>query len=248
MDAVAVLNAGSSSIKFSLFTATGGELELVARGQAEGLFTSPRFVAKDADGRILAEKSWGDGVQLGHDGALDHLVAFLRTDFAQHRLVAVGHRVVHGGLEYSKPVRVDAAVLAALEKFVPLAPLHQPHNLAPIRALMERAPALPQVACFDTAFHHGQPPVAQAFALPKAITDRGVRRYGFHGLSYEYIAAGAAAVRRARRRRQDRRAAPGQRRQHVRDRRRAAASPARWASPPSTACRWERAAATSIRA
>ena len=188
MDAVAVLNAGSSSIKFSLFTANGGELELVARGQAEGLFTSPRFVAKDADGRTLAEKSWGDGVQLGHGGALDHLVSFLRTDFAQHRLVAVGHRVVHGGLEYSKPVRVDAAVVAALEKFVPLAPLHQPHNLAPIRALLERAPTLPQVACFDTAFHRGQPAVAQAFALPKAITDRGVRRYGFHGLSYEYIA------------------------------------------------------------
>ena len=95
---------------------------------------------------------------------------------------------MHGGLEYSKPVRVDAAVVAALEKYIPLAPLHQPHNLAPIRALLERAPTLPQVACFDTAFHRGQPPVAQAFALPKAITDRGVRRYGFHGLSYEYIA------------------------------------------------------------
>jgi acetate kinase len=188
LDAIAVLNAGSSSIKFSLFTASGNELELVARGQAEGLFTSPRFVARDAQGRDLAERSWGTGVRLGHDGALDHLVAFLRTDFAQHRLVAVGHRVVHGGLAYSAPVRVDATVLAALEKFVPLAPLHQPHNLAPIRALLERAPALPQVACFDTAFHHGQPAVAQAFALPKSITDRGVRRYGFHGLSYEYIA------------------------------------------------------------
>ncbi len=188
MDAVAVLNAGSSSVKFSLFTAAGSELALAARGQAEGLFTSPRFVAKDADGRTLAEKSWGEGVQLGHDGALDHLVAFLRTDFAQHRLVAVGHRVVHGGLDYSEPVRVDAAVLSALEKFVPLAPLHQPHNLAPIRALIKLAPSLPQVACFDTAFHRNQPGVAQAFALPKAITDRGVRRYGFHGLSYEYIA------------------------------------------------------------
>jgi acetate kinase len=188
LDAVAVINAGSSSIKFSLFTATGSELLLAARGQAEGLFTSPRFVAKDAAGRVVAEKSWGDGVQLGHDGALDHLVAFLRKDFAQHRLTAVGHRVVHGGLAYNQPVRVDAAVLTALEKLVPLAPLHQPHNLAPIRALMARTPALPQVACFDTAFHRGQPPVAQAFALPKAITDRGVRRYGFHGLSYEYIA------------------------------------------------------------
>ena len=188
MDAIAVLNAGSSSIKFSLFVEDDGELVLSARGQAEGLFTSPRFVAKDAAGQVLGEQSWGDGVRLGHDGALDHLVSFLRTKLSQHRLVAVGHRVVHGGLEYAEPVRVDGAVLAGLEKYVPLAPLHQPHNLAPIRTLLQRAPELPQVACFDTAFHRGQPVVAQAFALPKSITDRGVRRYGFHGLSYEYIA------------------------------------------------------------
>jgi acetate kinase len=108
--------------------------------------------------------------------------------------VAIGHRVVHGGLDYSAPVRVDAALVTALERFVPLAPLHQPHNLAPIRVLLERAPALVQVACFDTAFHHGQPAVAQAFALPKAITDRGVRRYGFHGLSYEFIAQALPAI------------------------------------------------------
>jgi len=187
-DAIAVLNAGSSSIKFSLFDANNGGLPLAIRGQAEGLYTAPRFVAKDAAGSILAEKSWGDGVALGHAGALDHLLAFLRTELSDHRLVGVGHRVVHGGLEYAQPVRLDAAVCTALEKYVPLAPLHQPHNLAPIKVLLERAPQLPQVACFDTAFHRGQPPVAQAFALPKAITDRGVRRYGFHGLSYEYIA------------------------------------------------------------
>ncbi len=187
-DAIAVINAGSSSIKFSLFAAQDGDLELVARGQAEGLFTSPRFVAKDSAGKVVSEKAWGDGVPLAHAGALDHLVGVLRSEFGAHRLVGVGHRVVHGGLEYAEPVRVDAAVLAALEKYVPLAPLHQPHNLAPIRMLLERSPQLPQVACFDTAFHRAQPPVAQAFALPKAITDRGVRRYGFHGLSYEYIA------------------------------------------------------------
>ena len=187
-DAIAVLNAGSSSIKFSLFAAQDGDLELVARGQAEGLFTSPRFVAKDSAGKVISEKAWGDGVQLGHAGALDHLVGVLRTELGANRLAGVGHRVVHGGLEYAEPVRVDAAVLTALEKYVPLAPLHQPHNLAPIRMLLERAPELPQVACFDTAFHRVQPPVAQAFALPKAITDLGVRRYGFHGLSYEYIA------------------------------------------------------------
>jgi acetate kinase len=187
-DAIAVLNAGSSSFKFSLFAEGAKGVALVARGQAEGLYTSPRFVAKDGSGSVIDEKSWGDGVELGHAGALDHLVAFLRMRLAEHRLVGVGHRVVHGGLEYTKPVRVDASVLDALEKYVPLAPLHQPHNLAPIRALLERLPQLPQVACFDTAFHRGQPAVGQAFALPRSITDRGVIRYGFHGLSYEYIA------------------------------------------------------------
>jgi acetate kinase len=187
-DAIAVLNAGSSSLKFSVFAERGDAFEPIARGQAEGLYTAPRFVARDGAGALLDEKAWGEGVELGHGGALDHLVAFLRAGFADHRLVGVGHRVVHGGAEYTHPVRVDAAILAALEKYNPLAPLHQPHNLAPIRALLERSPQLPQVACFDTAFHSGAPPQAQAFALPKAITSRGVRRYGFHGLSYEYIA------------------------------------------------------------
>jgi acetate kinase len=187
-DAIAVLNAGSSSLKFSLFAGRGDALELTARGQTEGLYTAPRFIAKDWHGKTLSEKSWGDGVKLGHDGALDHLVAFQRAEFGNQPLTGVGHRVVHGGLEYSRPVRVDATVLSALEKYVPLAPLHQPHNLAPIRALLGRAPELPQVACFDTAFHRAQPEVAQAFALPRSITERGVRRYGFHGLSYEYIA------------------------------------------------------------
>jgi acetate kinase len=188
-NAIAVLNAGSSSLKFSVFVERGETLDLIARGQAEGLYTAPRFVAKDGAGKLLGEKAWDAGSKLGHDGALDHLVGFLRTEFVDHRLAGVGHRVVHGGLEYTQPVRIDAAILAALEKYIPLAPLHQPHNLAPIRAVLERSPELPQVACFDTSFHSGAPPVAQAFALPKSITDRGVRRYGFHGLSYEYIAA-----------------------------------------------------------
>ena len=188
-DAIAVLNAGSSSLKFSLFAEAADGPIVVVRGQAEGLQTSPRFVAKGADGTVVGEKTWGHGVELGHEGALDHLVAFLRDRLAQYRLVGVGHRVVHGGLEYAQPVRVNAAVVAALEKYVPLAPLHQPHNLAPIKALLGRLPQLPQVACFDTAFHRSQPPVAQAFALPRAITERGVIRYGFHGLSYEYIAS-----------------------------------------------------------
>jgi acetate kinase len=188
-DAIAVLNAGSSSLKFSVFAEKAQALELIARGQAEGLYTAPRFVAKDSDGKTLAEKSWGEGVKLGHEGALDHIVAFARGELAGYTLAGVGHRVVHGGLEYSRPVRIDAKVLEALEKYVPLAPLHQPHNLAPIRTLLQRAPELPQVACFDTAFHRAQSEVAQAFALPRSITERGVRRYGFHGLSYEYIAS-----------------------------------------------------------
>ncbi len=186
---IAVLNAGSSSLKFSLFVERGDEFDLIARGQAEGLYTAPRFVAKDGAGKLLAEKSWGDGASLGHSGALDHLIGFLRSDLGGYQLVGVGHRVVHGGAEFTQPVRVDAAVLSALDKYIPLAPLHQPHNLAPIRNLLERSPQLQQVACFDTAFHSTAPAVAQAFALPKAITDRGVRRYGFHGLSYAYIAS-----------------------------------------------------------
>ena len=187
-DSIVVLNAGSSSFKFSLFTQTADGVSVV-RGQAEALYTSPRFIAKDAAGAVLDEKSWGDGIALGHAGALDHMVAFLRERLIEHRLIGVGHRVVHGGLAYTKPVRIDAQVVATLQKYVPLAPLHQPHNLVPIRALLERLPQVPQVACFDTAFHRSQPPVAQAFALPKRITERGVIRYGFHGLSYEYIAS-----------------------------------------------------------
>ena len=123
-----------------------------------------------------------------YDSAIRYLLDFLHAKLAQHRLLAVGHRVVHGGLEYEHPVRIDGQVLGRLEKFIPLAPLHQPHNLAAIRALRARAPGLLQVACFDTSFHRTAPTVAQAFALPPAITDRGVRRYGFHGLSYEYVA------------------------------------------------------------
>ncbi len=137
----------------------------------------------------MSEKSWGEGTELGHAGAIDHLAGFIRGELAEHRLVGVGHRVVHGGLEYTQPVRVDARVVAELEKFVPLAPLHQPHNLTPIRLLLERQPGLAQVACFDTSFHRTNPEIAQRFAIPAELHDAGVRRYGFHGLSYEYIAS-----------------------------------------------------------
>ncbi len=186
-DAIVVLNAGSSSIKFSLFRLEDGSPALVLRGQIEGIYTTPKFFAKDPAGKITASHLWPDGVPLGHAGAIDYLLGFLHGQLAEHRLIAVGHRVVHGGMEFDRPVEVDAEVLAALEKFVPLAPLHQPHNLAAIRALFSAAPELPQVACFDTSFHRVMPAVEQAFPLPSAITAGGVRRYSFHGLSYEYI-------------------------------------------------------------
>lgn len=188
-NAIVILNAGSSSIKFSLFVERGKSLETDVRGQVEGLYTAARCVSKAPDGAVKAEKSWPEGIKLGHDGALDHLVDHLRAELAGDRLIGIGHRVVHGGRHYRQPVRVDGKVLKVLETFIPLAPLHQPHNLAPIRRALERAPELPQVACFDTSFHRTQPDVAQMFALPADLREAGVMRYGFHGLSYEYIAS-----------------------------------------------------------
>jgi acetate kinase len=132
---------------------------------------------------------WGSGEWVGHEEALMHLVSWLRKHQAGRELAAIGHRIVHGGQFYSGPVLVDEAALQALETLVPLAPLHQPHNLEPIRIVRRRLPGLPQVACFDTAFHRGQPEIAQMFAIPREMRERGVRRYGFHGLSYEYIAS-----------------------------------------------------------
>ena len=186
---ILVLNAGSSSLKFCAFDADDEKLALVLRGQVEGLYTAARFKASDSRGHEVGAKRWAEGEAPGHAGAIAHLADFLRGQSVGHELVAVGHRVVHGGMEFAQPVRVDAGVLAALARLSPLAPLHQPHNLEPIRILAELRPELPQVACFDTAFHRTQPETAQAFALPAAITERGVRRYGFHGLSYEYIAS-----------------------------------------------------------
>jgi acetate kinase len=187
-DVVLVLNAGSSSLKFSVFELAGDALALQLKGQIEGIGTAPRFVAKGAAGEELGAKTWEAGTPLGHDGAIAYLVEFLGAHRGDSRLVAVGHRVVHGGLDYAQAVRVAPGVIEKLARLSPLAPLHQPHNLAPIGIVARMRPELPQVACFDTAFHRAQPEVAQAFALPASITDRGVRRYGFHGLSYEYIA------------------------------------------------------------
>jgi acetate kinase len=188
-DAILVVNAGSSSIKFSVFLEQPGTLELLLGGQVESLYTTPRFKASDTAGNVIVERKWAQGEVLGHDGAVNYLAVFLREQLGEYSLAGVGHRVVHGGLDYAAPVRLTAGIVGQLERFIPLAPLHQPNNLMPIRLLLANQPELPQVACFDTAFHRTQPEVAQAFALPPEITDRGVRRYGFHGLSYEYISS-----------------------------------------------------------
>jgi acetate kinase len=188
-DAILVLNAGSSSLKFSVFL-QGEPPEPLLRGQLEGLSTQPRFVARDQGGGAAGEKEWAAGTNLGHDGAIEFLFAWGRGGALRgHRIVASGHRVVHGGLKFTRPVLIDPDVLATLEASVPLAPLHQPHSLAAIRAIVRRAPELPQVACFDTSFHRTQPAVAQAFGLPRRYAEEGVLRYGFHGLSYEYVAS-----------------------------------------------------------
>ena len=187
-DALLVLNAGSSSLKFSVF-ADPDRAEPLLRGSLDGLISQPRFVARD-DGSVIARHEWPAGTRLGHAGAIEYLFKWGRSGvLGEYRLNAVGHRVVHGGTHLTAPCLVDAAVLAQLDALIPLAPLHQPHNLAAIRAVAEMAPSMPQVACFDTAFHQTQPPVAQAFALPRRFADEGVRRYGFHGLSYEYVAS-----------------------------------------------------------
>jgi acetate kinase len=188
-DAIVVLNAGSSSIKFSAFLHSGRDLSLYLRGAVESLNDAPRFVAKDATGAVIADWAIGGADQLGHAGGVQHLVDFLRSQAGGHRLVAVGHRVVHGGVKFTGPVRINSTVLQALERLIPLAPLHQPHNLAPIRALLARSPQVPQVACFDTSFHRSNPQISQLFALPLEFAEAGLRRYGFHGLSYEYIAS-----------------------------------------------------------
>src|SRR5215468_8308085 len=192
-DAILVLNAGSSSIKLSVFAENNDDLVLELRGQIEGLYVAPRFAAHDPAGRVVAEKSW-PGTTLGHDGAVEYLGEILKHYLAGRRLRGVGHRVVHGGLEFAAPVRVEPETIKALERFIPLAPLHQPHNLAPMARLLERSPELPQVACFDTSFHRTNPDVAHRFALPAELHDAGVRRYGFHGLSYEYIASAFPAI------------------------------------------------------
>jgi acetate kinase len=183
-----IINAGSSSIKFALYhAAAGGALEAGASGQIEGIGTDPHMAVRDAAGTSLLDVALPAGDMAHHPHAIAEIDAWLRSNLQGQALAAVGHRVVHGGERYAEPVLIDAAVLAALDRLVPLAPLHQPHNLAAVRAVAAANPDLPQVACFDTAFHRSQPAVAQAFAVPRELFEQGVRRYGFHGLSYEYV-------------------------------------------------------------
>lgn len=188
--AILVLNAGSSSLKFSVFEVPdSGEMRARAVGQVEGLGTAPRLKVKDGDGQRVADVRWETTEVANHAQALDAIAALLRSRFEGQVLAGVGHRVVHGGADHSAPLLITAPVMEKLDTFVPLAPLHQPHNLAAIRALQQARPDLPQVACFDTAFHRSQEMVAQLYGLPYEYYERGIRRYGFHGLSYEYIAA-----------------------------------------------------------
>jgi acetate kinase len=184
-----VVNAGSSSIKFQLFeVAPGDRLEIEFRGQMEGIGTRPHLVAKDAAGNKLIDDSYEPGQVADVPGALDQLDDWLIAQLGGVAPMAIGHRVVHGGPDYSAPTLIDDGVLDRLQQFVPLAPLHQPNNLAPIREVRARYPQIPQVACFDTAFHRHHPEVADRYAIAERWYAQGVRRYGFHGLSYEYVA------------------------------------------------------------
>jgi acetate kinase len=188
-DYALILNAGSSSVKFCVYRRPEAkDWRLEARGQIEGIGTSPQLSVKDAHGGILAENRLEDWVSDGR-AALDALASWLRAKYGGARVLGVGHRVVHGGARYAQPVVVTRQVLAELYELVPLAPLHQPHNLAAIETVFERMPDVPQVACFDTGFHYCQSPVAKVIPLPGDIRKLGLQRYGFHGLSYEYIAS-----------------------------------------------------------
>src|SRR5262245_37400 len=190
-DNALVFNAGSSSLKFCLYSrgeSQGETWRLTARGQIDGIGTSPKLSVKDDAGQALANDKLDASVRDGR-AALEVLASWLRARYGGSRVVGVGHRVVHGGAKYAGPVIVTREVMQDLRMLIPLAPLHQPYNLSAIDAVNERLPGIPQVACFDTSFHRGQPAVAELVPLPKNLRDSGVQRYGFHGLSYEYIAS-----------------------------------------------------------
>ena len=192
MDTILVVNAGSSSLKFEVFS-VADSLERLIKGQMEGIGTSPHLTVKSAGGERLANENHPPEAVPDLPAAMRLVGEWLRQR-QQGRLVAVGHRVVHGGPNHSRPARINEELLRELEQYTPLAPLHQPNNLAPIRVLLERQPQLAQVACFDTAFHRGHDPMTDHYAIPAHYFDEGIRRYGFHGLSYEYVAGRLAEI------------------------------------------------------
>src|SRR6266850_8511938 len=189
-DYALVLNAGSSSLKFCVFErpSKGGAWRLEARGQIEGIGTSPRLTVKDTEGAPLADEKLDASVRNGGD-AIDVLARWLKSRYGGSRVLGVGHRVVHGGPRFAGPTILSKEILAELRELIPLAPLHQPHNLAAIDAVFDRLPGVPQVACFDTSFHRGHAAVAELVPLPRELCISGIARYGFHGISYEYIAS-----------------------------------------------------------
>src|SRR5271167_2795860 len=188
-DYALVLNAGSSSLKFCVFRRRENlQWLLEAKGQIEGIGTSPRLSVKDGSGAPIADKQMDTAVKDGHK-AVEALAAWLRSNYGGGKVLGVGHRVVHGGSRFVSPTIVTREILAQLNELVPLAPLHQPYNLAAIDAVFDRLPGVPQVACFDTSFHSGHSAVAELVPLPKELCRAGLQRYGFHGLSYEYIAS-----------------------------------------------------------
>src|SRR5262245_53617500 len=187
-DYAVVLNAGSSSLKFCIYRRPEAASWTVAsRGQIDGIGSTPRFSAKDGAGERIADDALASGTDAS--GAFNALASWLRSQYAGARVLGVGHRVVHGGPRYDRPTMITPEVMSELRELIPLAPLHQPYNLAAIDAVSVQLPGVPQVACFDTSFHRGQPPVAEVVPLPRDLCRRGVQRYGFHGLSYEYIAS-----------------------------------------------------------
>jgi acetate kinase len=193
--AILALNAGSSSMKFALFHATEGEFPYpIATGEIEEIETSPHFIAYGADKRLLEKYEFGIDAKPSHDEIIEWLIHWIDRHLGGDSLIAVGHRIVHGGTNFTKPVRLTIANFAALEALAPLAPLHQKHGLAPVRALMRLRPNMPQIACFDTSFHHTMPAVATRLALPRTFAEEGVRRYGFHGLSFEFISQRLALI------------------------------------------------------
>jgi acetate kinase len=194
MDTILVANAGSSSVKFQVFSLEGGDaLKREIRGQIDGIGSHPRLRATGADRAVLIDRTYDKDVVHDVPAALSAAGGWLREELRIHP-IAIGHRVVHGGPDHARPVRVTSDVLRRLERYVSLAPLHQPYNLAPMRSILATMPDLPQVACFDTAFHRGHSALADHYAIPRELHAEGVRRYGFHGLSYEYIASALPRV------------------------------------------------------